>query len=273
MDPSNDMERRFELQVTAIRGLPLFARGMDIVGEILAAAAAQGERLGRGDVLVVAQKIVSKAEGREVRLADVVPGDEAEALAAKTGREAALAQLILDESQQVMRAHPAAVIVRHHSGHVLANAGIDASNVGGGGEATVLLWPINPDASARALRAKLALGLGAMAGDVSAVIPAVIIADSMGRAWRIGTVGTAIGCAGLSPLDDQRGQVDLFGRTLQATVIAVADTLAGMAVLAMGEGAEGTPAAIIRGCERWVSVEDGPGAASSLRPIEQDMFR
>ena len=263
------MDGKLELRVTPINGLPLFAQGMSIAGEILTAAAAQGEALGRGDVLVVAQKIVSKSEARRICLADVTPGAQAIELAGKTGRDPAIAQLILDESAEVMRANPAAIIVRHHSGHVLANAGIDASNVVGGGEAAVLLWPVDPDASARALRGELAQALGLPERES----PAVIIADSMGRAWRIGTLGTAIGCAGIAPLDDQRGQVDLYGRTLQATVIAVADAIACMAVLAMGEGAEGTPAAIVRGCQRWLTQEDGPGAASGTRPVEQDMFR
>ena len=165
-----------------------------------------------------------------------------------------------------MRATPAAIIARHNSGHVLANAGIDSSNVAGGDAGTVLLWPIDADASARAIRAEFFRLAGSR--------PAVVIADSMGRAWRVGTVGAAIGCAGLTVLDDRRGQdQDLFGRTLQATVIAVADAVAAMAVLAMGEGAEGTPAALVRGAGQWVTPEDGPGAASGIRPIAEDMFR
>ena len=252
-----------------ITGLPLFAPGMDLAAEVIAAAAGGGQTLGRGDVLVVAQKIVSKVEGRSVPLAGLAVSPDAQALADQTGREAALAQLIHEESSEILRAHPAAIITRHRTGHVLANAGIDASNIAGGGEEVVLLWPIDPDASARRLRAGLAAGLGLADEDT----PAVVIADSMGRAWRIGTIGTAIGCAGLAVLDDQRGQTDLFGRTLQATIVAVADAVAAMAVLAMGEGAEGTPAAIVRGAGRWVTADDGPGAAAGLRPVEQDMFR
>jgi len=251
-----------ELRATALAGLPLFAPGMDVAGEIAVAAARQGERLGPGDVVVVAQKIVSKAEGRQAALADVHVSAAAAEMAEATRRPAALVQLILDESSAVLRASPAAIITRHRTGHVLANAGIDASNIAGGDDGQVLLWPQDPDASARAIRA--ALGADA---------PAVVIADSLGRAWRIGTLGTAIGCAGLVVLDDRRGQVDLFGRTLQATVIAVADAIAGLAVLVMGEGAEATPAAIVRGAGRWVSKADGPGAASGLRPVMEDMFR
>lgn len=249
--------------VTAIGGLPLFAPGMAVGAEIAAALARAGETLDDGDVVVIAQKIVSKAEGRLADPLAVEAGDEARRLAAETGRDAGMMQLILDESSEIMRATPMAVIARHRTGHVLANAGIDASNVEGG---MALLWPVDPDASARAIRRELMERTEARIG--------VVIADSMGRAWRIGTVGTAIGCAGLAVLDDRRGRdADLFGRTLQATVIAVADAAAAAAVLAMGEGAQGTPVALVRGLGQWVSEEDGPGAASGLRPAEQDMFR
>lgn len=249
--------------VTAIGGLPMFAPGMAVGAEIAEALARAGEALDDGDVVVIAQKIVSKAEGRLVDPAVVEAGAEARRLAAETGRDAGMMQLILDESSEILRATPMAVIARHRTGHVLANAGIDASNVEGG---QALLWPVDPDASARAIRQDLLERTGRRLG--------VVIADSMGRAWRIGTVGTAIGCAGLEVLDDRRGRdADLFGRTLQATVIAVADAAAAAAVLAMGEGAQGTPVALVRGLGQWVSEEDGPGAASGLRPAEQDMFR
>lgn len=254
------------LSIVPIAGMPLFAAGTSVSREIVAALAGMGEALRAGDIVVIAQKIVSKAEDRIVVLADVEPGAEAKTLAARTGRELSTAQLILDESAEILRAHPAAIIARHRTGHVLANAGIDASNVEGGEDQAVLLWPVDPDASARAIRADLAGRVGPKVG--------VVIADSMGRAWRIGTCGTAIGCAGLAVLDDRRGlDADLYGRTLQATVIAIADSIAAAAVLAMGEGAEGTPAALVRGAGRWVTDEDGPGAASGLRPIQQDMFR
>lgn len=244
----------------------MFAPGMSVAAEIVAAMDRCGEALGDGDVVVLAQKIVSKAEGRLVRLADIVPGAEAVRIAGETEREPAMVQAILDESSDILRATPAAIIARHRTGHVLANAGIDASNVEGGDDGTVLLWPVDPDASARAIRAEL--------HRLAGVRPAVVIADSMGRAWRIGTVGAAIGCAGFTILDDQRGlKQDLFGRTLQATVIAVADSLCGTVSLAMGEGAEGTPAALVRGAGRWVTADDGPGAASGLRPLAEDMFR
>lgn len=255
-----------QLQIVALAGMPMFAAGMSVAGEIAAAMARGGLALEDGDVVVIAQKIVSKAEGALVRLADIVPGDEARAIAARTDRAPEMIQLILDQSSEVLRATPAAVIARQKTGHVLANAGIDASNVAGGDTGTVLVWPDDPDASARAIRAELAAQTG--------VRPGVVIADSMGRAWRIGTTGGAIGCAGLAVLEDRRGKAqDLYGRTLQATVIAVADSLAAAAVLVMGEGAEGTPAALVRGAGRWVTADDGPGAASGVRPAAEDMFR
>jgi coenzyme F420-0:L-glutamate ligase/coenzyme F420-1:gamma-L-glutamate ligase len=253
------------LCATPLAGLPLFAPGMSVAGEVVAALARNGDVLGRNDVLVVAQKIVSKSEGRLRVLGDVPAGEDAVRIAAQTGREPAAVQLIIDESSELVRTHPAAIIARHRTGHVLANAGIDASNVEGGEGGMVLLWPVDPDASARAIRGEIE--------GLTGVRPAVIIADSMGRAWRVGTVGTAIGCAGIAAVDDQRGQTDLFGRVLQATIIAVADSITGIATLAMGEGAEGTPAAIVRGAGRWVMMEDGPGMVAGLRPVEQDMFR
>ncbi len=255
-----------KLSILPIVGMPLFAEGTSVCREAVAALSGMGEALRDGDIIVIAQKIVSKAEGRSTDLVRVEAGAEAEALAARTGRDPSTAQLILDESAEILRAHPAAIIARHRTGHVLANAGIDASNVEGGEADAVLLWPVDPDASARTIRAELAQAAGVKIG--------VVIADSMGRAWRIGTCGTAIGCAGLAVLDDRRGlDTDLYGRTLQATVIAIADSIAAAAVLAMGEGSEGTPAALVRGAGRWVTEEDGPGAVSGLRPKEQDMFR
>ncbi|MET0588657.1 MAG: coenzyme F420-0:L-glutamate ligase [Novosphingobium sp.] len=254
------------MNIAPLRGMPLFQPGMGIAQEIVMALARSDDVLRSGDIVVVAQKIVSKAEGRIVELSSVEAGADATELAGKTEREPAIAQLIIDESIEILRATPAAIIARHRSGHVLANAGIDASNVEGGESSRVLLWPEDPDASARAIRADLFRLTGES--------PAVVVADSMGRVWRVGTVGGAIGVAGLTVLDDRRGKdEDLFGRTLQATVIAIADAVAGAAVLAMGEGAEGTPVALVRGARSWVTEEDGPGAVSGLRPIEQDMFR
>lgn len=260
------MNQNPAISVRPLAGLPMFAPGMSIVQAICSALESEGDALRDGDICVIAQKIVSKVEGRTIELAGLSPGEEARELAQKTEREPAMAQAILSESSEVLRANPAAIIARHSTGHVLANAGIDASNVDGGDMGRVLLWPVDPDGSAREIRAGLRAASGAQV--------AVVIADSMGRAWRIGTVGTAIGVAGVTVLEDRRGKAtDLFGRTLQATVIAVADSIAAMGTLAMGEGDEGTPVALIRGAGRWVSAEDGPGAASGLRPVEQDMFR
>lgn len=254
------------LSVATLEGLPLFAPGMSVAGEIVAALERTGERLAGHDVIVVAQKIVSKAEGRLVRLADVAVGEEARRIAEATQRDPAHVQLILDESTEILRATVPAIIACHRTGHVLANAGIDASNVADQGGDTVLLWPLDPDASARRIRNEL--------GQLLGVKPAVVIADSMGRAWRVGTTGAAIGCAGLAVLEDRRGTgKDLFGRTLQATVIAIADSVAALAALALGEGAEGTPVAIVRGAGRWVTADHGPGAAAVLRPVAEDMFR
>ncbi len=245
------------MSVALLPAMPQFAAGDDVAGAIAACAELAGVTIGADDVVVVAQKIVSKAEGRAVDLDSVHADSQALELAALTGREPALAQLVLNDALSVMRATPQAIITRHRTGHVTANSGIDASNVDGG---KVLLWPLDPDASARAIR-------GGLPGN-----PAVIIADSLGRAWRQGTLGTAIGCAGLVHTDDRRGQTDMFGRTLQATVVAIADALAAFAVLAMGEGAEGTPVAILRGAGRWITKEDGEGAAAIMRPVAGDMF-
>ena len=254
--------------ITAIPlfGMPLFDTHTDLAQELCAAIDRAGVALHGDDVVVLAQKIVSKSEGRTVALANVEAGEEAHRIAKQTARDPGMVQLILDESSEVLRANQAAIVARHRTGHVLANAGIDASNVEGGDSGTLLLWPQDPDASARAIRDEIAA--------VAGVRPAVVIADSMGRAWRIGTVGTAIGVAGLTVVEDKRGAGrDLFGRVLQATQIAVADAVATMAALAMGEGDEGTPAALVRGAGQWVSEDNGGGAASGLRPIAQDMFR
>jgi len=255
-----------DITTKPLRGMPLFDSQTDLAGEICAALDRAGEVLQAGDVIVVAQKIVSKREGRTVSISDVRAGEEAQRVASQTGRPAQLVQLIMDESSELLRANPAAIVACHRTGHVLANAGIDASNVEGGDSGTLLLWPQDPDASARAIRDEVAA--------ITGVRAAVVIADSMGRAWRVGTVGTAIGCAGLTVVEDKRGTgQDLFGRVLQATQIAIADSVAAMAALAMGEGAEGTPAALVRGVGQWVSDDDGLGAASGLRPVAQDMFR
>lgn len=253
------------LTVAALGGLPRIEPGADLAGLIAEAAANANELFKNGDVLVVAQKVVSKAEGRQRRLGDVTPGAKAKELAAQTDKDARLCELILSESQEIVRAVPGLVIVRHRLGCVLANAGIDQSNVadGGGDDDTVLLWPEDPDASARVLREALEARAGREL--------AVIISDSLGRAWRLGTTGTAIGASGLLPLRDRRGETDLFGRTLQATLIGVADEIASAASLAIGEAAEGTPVALVSGARFTRDTEAGIGPL--LRPLPEDLFR
>lgn len=251
-----------QVTLTPIEGLPLFAPGQDLAAVVAAAIRAQGFEPQAGDVVVFAQKVVSKVEGRAVALATVTPGEAASAAAARAQKDPAVVELILAESSELMRVVPGVIITRHRQGHVLANAGIDASNVGGAG-AEVLLWPEDPDASAAALRRALEAEFG--------VRLAVIISDSLGRAWRMGTLGTAIGVSGLKPLRDRRGETDLFGRELQATVIGVADEIAAAASLVIGEAAEGTPVAIVRGAAYDPAGDEG--VAELLRPLDKDLFR
>lgn len=252
------------LSVLPIPGLPLFAAGDDLAGAIVVALAAARITLRDRDVLVVAQKAVSKVEGRTRSLSGVRPGPAAIETAARAKKDPAVVELINSESTDLMRVAPGVIIARHRTGHVLANAGVDASNVAPGKHDGVLLWPEDPDASARALRARLE-------GQFQRRL-AVIISDSLGRAWRIGTMGTAIGVAGLRPVRDRRGEPDLFGRILESTVIGVADEIAAAASLVIGEGAEGTPAAIVRGAH-YEDAEDDAGIGELLRPIDQDLFR
>ena len=243
------------LAVIPVPGIGMVQPGDDLPELIADALAHAGIALTPGDVLVVAQKVVSKAEGQLVDPATVAVTAEAEALAARSGKPAAVAALILADAAAVMRAQRGVVVVRNRQGHVLANAGIDASNVADG---KLLLWPRDPDASARAIRARLG-------GEV-----AVIVSDSMGRAWRMGTVGTAIGCAGIRPVRDRCGEADLFGRVLQATRIGVADEIAAAASLVIGEGAEGIPVAVVRGAA--YDRDDDVGVGPLLRPVAEDLF-
>ncbi len=233
-------------------------------GDDLAAlvASACPADLGDGDVLVVTSKVVSKAEGRFVRLADVAPGAEAERIAADQEKDARLVQVILDESAELLRVTSGVIISETRHGFVCANAGVDASNVPD--EDQVLLLPVDPDASARALRAGIAEARG--------VRPAVLVSDSFGRAWRIGQSDVAIGAAGFAVLDDWRGRHDANGRPLTATALAVADSVAGTADLARSKDG-GEPVVLVRGLDRFVLPDDGPGAAALRRPHEQDLFR
>jgi coenzyme F420-0:L-glutamate ligase/coenzyme F420-1:gamma-L-glutamate ligase len=247
------------LTATALEGLPEVQPG-----DVLAGLIVTGLRdpLSDGDVLVIAHKIVSKAEGRITRLADVTPSAEAVALAERLEKDPRHVQVVLDSTQQVLRAaHGVLICVTHH-GFVCANAGVDASNVPG--DDTVVMLPVDPDASARAIRSALRERTGAA--------PAIVITDSFGRAWRHGQVDITIGCAGLGPLEDWRGRTDSNGRELRATWIAVADELAAAADLARAKDAS-TPVVVVRGAERHVTAGDGPGAQALLRGEAEDLFR
>jgi coenzyme F420-0:L-glutamate ligase/coenzyme F420-1:gamma-L-glutamate ligase len=252
--------RARQVTLTPVEGLPIFVQGQDLAAIVAQAIRAQGFELQSGDVVVFAQKVVSKVEGRAVSLDSVTPGEAARAAAAQAQKDPAVVELIMAESSELMRVAPGVIITRHRQGHVLANAGIDASNVGGD---QVLLWPADPDASAADLRSALEAEFG--------VHLAVIISDSLGRAWRMGTLGTAIGVSGLKPLRDRRGETDLFGRELQATVIGVADEIAAAASLVIGEAAEGTPVAVVRGAAYEPAGDEG--VAELLRPLDKDLFR
>ena len=245
------------IEVRPVAGLPEITRGAPL-GRMIAEAASPAA----GEVVVVSQKAVSKAEGRIVELATVDPGARARELAARVGKDPRLVELVLHEARAVIRATGGVLIVETHSGLVCANGGIDSSNVPG--EDAVTLLPADPDASARRLRAEIRAAAG--------VAPAVLIADSFGRPWRLGQVDVAIGCAGLEPLDDWRGRPDRDGRALAATAIAIADEAAAAASLARDK-ASGAPAAVIHGLARHVSDGDGPGATALRRAEAEDLFR
>ena len=250
------------VSLVALPGLPMVRAGDDLGGLILAGLGRAGLSLIEGDVLVLAQKIVSKAEGRVVCIPDVVAGAEAEALALVVQKDARVVQVILDQSVRVVRARPGLLIVEHKRGWVMANAGIDHSNVAvQDGVERVLLLPEDPDASAEALRARLAVGVGKLG---------VVISDSFGRAWRRGTAGVAIGAAGLPGLLDLRGNPDLFGRILEVSISGFADEIAAAASLVQGQGAEGQPVVLVRGLD-W--GQPAMGAGQLVRPASEDLFR
>ena len=235
--------------------------GDDLAAALASALSAQKLRPEAGDVLVVTQKIVSKAEGRFVDLAAVTPGARALDVAEKTRKDARLVEMVLAESSDIVRAVPHVLITRHHSGHVMANAGIDRSNIGPGGDERALLLPVDADASAARLRAAMA---------PLWPVPAIVISDSFGRPWRNGVVNVAIGASGLPALIDKRGEADRDGRVLEVTQVALADMIASAAGLATGEGAEGVPAALVRGV---VWPEGDRPAADLVRPAAEDLFR
>ena len=236
--------------------------GDDLAGVLRNALARAGLTLRAGDILVVTQKIVSKAEGCFVDLGSVTPGAEARRIAGIVRKDPAFVEAVLRESTAVVRAAPHVLITRHRLGHVMANAGLDRSNLGPGSEDRVLLLPADPDGSA----ARLAVALATPAG----VRPGIVISDSFGRPWRYGVVGVAIGAAGLPALIDRRGDLDRDGRTLEVTQIALADLVASAAVLAGGEGAEGIPAVLVRG---YPAGGTHAPATALIRPIEEDLFR
>jgi coenzyme F420-0:L-glutamate ligase / coenzyme F420-1:gamma-L-glutamate ligase len=266
-----------ELRVLPVEGMPEVEEGMK-VGELIAERADPQD----GDIVVVSQKIVSKAEGRVRRLSEVQPSEQAQKLAKRLGKEAALLELILSESREVLRAKRGVLITETKHGFICANAGIDSSNLPEDG--TVCLLPADPDASARTIRTELTAAaegpgvpLTRHRRDVSGEgyprsLLAVVIGDSFGRAWRLGQAEVAIGCAGLRPLDDWRGRRDTGGRELSATVIAIADEIAAAADLVRVKDS-GVPAAIVRGLNRYVTAEGGPGAAALRRPPAEDLFR
>jgi coenzyme F420-0:L-glutamate ligase/coenzyme F420-1:gamma-L-glutamate ligase len=257
------MKRTNAVEILAVPGIPLVRKDDDLVALIGEGLARAGIVPRGGDVFVLTQKIVSKSEGRIVHLATVEPSTEALVLAHTVQKDPRLVELILSESVRVVRARPGVLIVEHRLGLVMANAGIDQSNVDSPNDTRcVLLLPVDPDGSAAILRRRLSEKFG--------VPVAVIISDSFGRAWRRGTCGVAIGAAGLPSLMDLRGSADLFGRELQVSITGHADEIAAAASLVMGQGAEGQPVVVVRGLT-WRGPDNS--ASELVRPAEEDMFR
>lgn len=251
------------LALTALTGIGLVRSGDDLSQIISQALDDNYLILEPGDVLVIAQKIVSKAEGCYVDLRNIVPSPRALELSEKVCKDARLIELILSEATEVIRYKPGVLVVAHRLGYVLANAGIDHSNVGPSGDSdTVLLLPSNPDRTCEELRQKLR--------SVTGVAVGVVMSDSHGRAWRNGTVGLAVGAAGVQTLLDQRGTLDLFGSPLEVTQIGFADEMAAAASLIMGQAAEGRPVVHLRGLAQ---VSCGGNAQELIRPMEEDLFR
>lgn len=246
------------VEIFALHGLPEIRPGDDVAGAIIQTARANDMRIAEDDIFVVAQKIVSKAEGRVVQLDQVTPSERARLWAERWSKDARVVELVLRESKRMVRMERGVIISETRHGFVCANAGIDVSNAE---EGTAILLPENPDASARALQARLS--------DAFACHLGVIVSDTFGRAWREGLVNVALGLAGLAPLLDYRGQTDANGRPLQATVIAFADELASAAELVTGK-ADRIPVAIIRGVK--IAARTGSGA-DLIRPADKDLFR
>jgi len=249
------------LTIYPLKSMPLVQSGDDLVALIVKDLRREQIDLQAGDILVVAQKIVSKAEGRQVRLADVTASPAAIRLAQEIGKDSRIVELILRESTGIVRKAPGVIIVRHRLGFVSANAGIDQSNIAHEDGESALLIPLDPDDSANRLRAAIAQTTG--------IHPGVIISDSMNRPWRLGTIGSAIGSAGITVLDDRRGQHDMFGRELKVTMINRADSIATAALLVMGETTERVPVALVRG---FAAENTEQRAANSNRPTDEDLF-
>ena len=258
MDP-----HRRTLEVSAVPGVPMVAPGDDLAALLIAAMEAADLVPRSGDVLVVAQKLVSTAQGRYAALDARPPSARARALAEATGKDPRLVEVILSESREIVAQAPGLLIAEHRSGHVLANAGVDRSNVSQEpGRERVLLLPEDPDAACEALKRAF--------DDHFGVCVATLVSDSVGRPWRNGTLGLALGCAGLPALEDLRGRPDLHGRLLEVSQSGLADALASAAALVMGEGDEALPLALVRGaCWRGAPAP----ARALLRPREQDLFR
>ncbi|HEY6434394.1 MAG TPA: coenzyme F420-0:L-glutamate ligase [Acetobacteraceae bacterium] len=250
------------LDLFALPALPMIQSGDDLAELITTGARRAGQSLVSGDVIVIAQKIVSKAEGRLVELKQITPSAQAISLAAEIGKDPRLVQVILSESVRVVRKRPNLLIMEHRLGFIMANAGVDHSNVAAGHSEHVLLLPLDPDGSAARLREALNHQAGADVG--------VIINDSFGRPWRRGTCGVAIGAAGLPSMIDLRGRPDLFGRTLEVSILGFADEIAAAASLLQGQADEAQPVIVVRGL-RW-DAPDCP-AATLVRPPEEDLFR
>lgn len=251
------------MTMTALDGVPEILPGQPLDQVLWTALERNRFTLADGHVIAVCQKIVSKSENRFVELDTVEPSARAIELARVCGKDPRFVEVVLQQSTHVVRSVKDVLIVRHRLGFVVANAGVDQSNIEGAGS-RVLLLPEDPDASAARLRGAIARRLGVRVG--------VIVTDSFGRAWRLGVTGTCIGCAGLVALADARGRPDRFGRPLQVTQIAVADQLAAAATLVMGEADEGRPIVLISGVPPAYLVEEAP-AARLVRPIETDLFR
>lgn len=257
------MKPAARLSLCAVPDIPLVRPGDDLPALLIAALEAAELRPGAGDILVVAQKIMSKAQGRYVDLAAVVPSAKAEELGRIVDKDPRLVEVILGESKRVLRTAPGVLIVEHRLGYVMANAGVDRSNVApGAGREPVLLLPEDPDGTAETLRVALTARFGVPVG--------VIINDSFGRPWRRGTVGVALGAAGVKSLHDLRGNPDLYGRVLQVSESAFADEVAAAASLVMGQGDEGTPAVLVLGL---ASAAVTSPASELIRPEHEDLFR